>query len=212
MTIEPDYKIVNNASTTCPHTLDIFLSLLNEMNDVSILELGAKNQGGEHASKLHKKEWFNGDNIKEIITSDIENGEEIDQVADIHDLTSVFGKDRFDVVSCSVTLEHVKYPWIAAEEISKVTKIGGLVYIIVPHTFVTHAYPDDYWRFTDHALEILFGPQTGFEVIQSSYMFQCYIHSEQNKQQKDLTTAFLLSSIVSRKVKHVDKVIWFQKE
>ena len=205
------YKVLNTTTIKeCTPPLQIFLEMLRTMENVSILELGAKIQGEPEAAAIHKREWFSGANIREVITSDVEGGEEIDQVADIHELSKVFGENRFDVINCVVTLEHVAYPWIAAHEIAKTLKIGGLVHIVVPHTFVNHAYPDDYWRFTDHALEILFGFQTGFKVIQSSYTFPCFIHSEEDPDQKNLNSAFLHAVILSKKVKHIDKVVWFK--
>jgi len=48
-----------------------------------------------------------------------------------------------------------------------VLAMGGEVYHSTPFCFLLHETPNDFWRFSDKALELLFGPEHGFEVVAS---------------------------------------------
>lgn len=87
-----------------------------------------------------------------------------DVVADLHRLP--FGDERFDCVVCTGTLEHVMSPQEAIEEIGRILKPGGLVYLEVPFLQGYHADPSDYWRWTLDGLE-LFCAANGFAKIRS---------------------------------------------
>ena len=59
-----------------------------------------------------------------------------------------FADASIDCVICSAVLEHVPDPHAIIEEIYRVLKVGGLVYIEVPFLQPFHAAPDDYSRVT----------------------------------------------------------------
>jgi len=58
-------------------------------------------------------------------------------------------------------------PWVVAEEISKVLKVGGHAVIETHFSFSEHEQPWHYFQFNSHALEILFCKELGFDVIDS---------------------------------------------
>ena len=77
----------------------------------------------------------------------------LDVAADAHFLP--FADESLDAVYSNAVLEHVQRPWRVAEEIHRVLRPGGKVFINVPFLNVIHD-THDYFRFTDRGLEILF--------------------------------------------------------
>jgi len=62
----------------------------------------------------------------------------------------------FDAVISVAVLEHVRNPFEAAQEIERVLKPGGEVYIAVPFLQPFHGYPDHYYNMTSSGLRNLF--------------------------------------------------------
>ncbi len=63
-------------------------------------------------------------------------------VSDIHDLA--FAEDSVDAVFCTGTLEHIRNPRKAMQEISRILKPKGLVHIEVPFIQPFHRDPEDF--------------------------------------------------------------------
>ena len=82
---------------------------------------------------------------------------------------SPFEDNSFDVVFSNQSLEHTKKPWIICDEIKRVMRKGGIVYVRVPWAWRYHPAPIDYWRFSPECLINLFD---GFETIEAN--FDCY--------------------------------------
>ncbi len=53
-------------------------------------------------------------------------GIDVDIVADVHKLSQTTGEEQFDIVISCSSFEHFKYPHLAAHEIMKALKTGGL--------------------------------------------------------------------------------------
>lgn len=154
--------------------LATFINELAKNPAPSILELGSKRVEGNPSTL--RKDWV--PHAAEHIGVDFQEGLDVDVVGDIHKLSQVFPENRFDgIISCS-TFEHIQYPWIAAVEICRVLKPGGLFFVQTHHTFPLHAFPYDYWRFSEDGLKTLFAPQIGFELLASASEFPCEIVSE----------------------------------
>ncbi len=81
-----------------------------------------------------------------------------DLVADIQGSTGL-QEESFDTVLALDVLEHLRDPHRAVEEIKRVLKPGGFLYITVPFCFPRHG--TEYYRFSDLALKDLL---EGFEV------------------------------------------------
>lgn len=153
--------------------LDDFLARMAAMTSPSVLELGVKRLY-ENVKTKHD-EW--APDASEFLGSDIEDGLDVDIVADVHKLSGVVGTERFDaIISCS-SFEHFKYPHLAAHEIMKSLKIGGLLFIQTHQTYPVHGAPYDYFRFSREALAGLFGTQMGFRVIDTVYEFPAQIYT-----------------------------------
>ena len=63
-----------------------------------------------------------------------------------------FSDASFDSVICMEVLEHINNPPAVFNEIVRVLKIGGIVYITVPMYWYLHYAPLDFWRFTPYSL------------------------------------------------------------
>jgi SAM-dependent methyltransferase len=87
-------------------------------------------------------------------------------VGDIHDLP--LGDHSQDAIICIAVLEHVENPFVAVQEIHRVLKKGGCVFIYVPFLYYYHAeigYYNDYWRFSEDALRVLLKDFKEVEIV-----------------------------------------------
>lgn len=160
-----------------------------------VLELGTR-RSQETRSTKHENLV---PNAGEFLGTDIQEGIDVDVVADVHKLSKVVGEKQFDIiVSCS-SFEHFKYPHLAAHEVMKTLKIGGLLFIQTHQSFPLHAYPFDYFRFSREALAGLFGTKMGFNVIATDYEFPVRLFS-QREAEGFLGAAFLNSRLLGEKV------------
>lgn len=53
-------------------------------------------------------------------------------ISDAHTVNNLQLHNSFDIIYCLDVLEHVNYPWIAAENITNLLVNGGLAFISVP--------------------------------------------------------------------------------
>jgi SAM-dependent methyltransferase len=87
---------------------------------------------------------------------DLEHSDERTIVGDITNCPEI-PDASFDVVLSVDVFEHVDRPWLAAAEISRLLKPGGLAYTSTLFSWRYHPCPIDFWRYTPDALEFLFG-------------------------------------------------------
>lgn len=71
----------------------------------------------------------------------------------------------FDYIVCTEVLEHTLQPFNAVDELERLLKHGGLVFVSVPFDFRIHGPLPDCWRFTEHGLRALF---KNFEIVDLS--------------------------------------------
>ena len=88
-----------------------------------------------------------------FVNLDISLQGQVDVVADAHWLP--FPNESFHAVYSNAVLEHVQRPWRVAEEIYRVLRPEGRIFINVPFLNIIHD-THDYFRFTDKDLDILF--------------------------------------------------------
>lgn len=147
--------------------LEAFITRCQAMQHPRVLELGTKRSIASR-STMHSH-WV--PNAGEYLGTDIESGVDVDIAADVHRLTEITGEEQFDVIISCSTFEHFKYPHRAAHEVMKALRFGGLLYIQTHQTFPLHAYPYDYFRFSQQALAGLFGTRMGFRVLVTGYEY-----------------------------------------
>jgi SAM-dependent methyltransferase len=74
--------------------------------------------------------------------------------------------ESFDVIVNVDVMEHVDRPWLAASEIERLLRPGGLSYTSTLFAWRYHPVPIDFWRFTPECLRFLF---SGLDCIQAEF-------------------------------------------
>ena|SRR3989338_1338486 len=90
----------------------------------------------------------------DCINLDVYPFPEVDIVADAAYLP--FADNTFDAVVSESLLEHVADPVAVANEIWRIAKPGGIIYVSAPFLTPYHASPDDFTRWTVSGLKKLF--------------------------------------------------------
>ena len=95
---------------------------------------------------------------------DMEIGPNVDIVGVSHDIP--FEKDEFDIVISSSCFEHDDMFWISFQEMCRVLKPGGYMYIQAPSNGPYHGWPGDNWRFYIDSWKALekWGKKLGFDI------------------------------------------------
>lgn len=121
---------------------ELFLKklLLSNFNG-KILEVGSKDYGNTTSFRDY---YFDS----EYVGVDLEDGKDVDQIIDLVEGVGSLELASFDLAICCSVMEHVRKPWVFAENLSSLIKSGGFIYISVPWVWRYHPYPDDYWRFS----------------------------------------------------------------
>ena len=76
---------------------------------------------------------------------DIEEGPNVDVVGISHNLP--FENEEFDIIISSSCFEHDDMFWISFQEMCRVLKPNGYIYINAPSAGPYHGHPTDNWRF-----------------------------------------------------------------
>ena len=113
----------------------------------------------------------------EFVGTDIQPGDEVDFVADVHRLSETTGEEAYDVIISESCFEHFKYPHLAAHQIMKTLRVGGIVLAQTHQSFPIHGYPHDYFRFTTEAMRSLFGEKMGMTIHACGYASPAAIYS-----------------------------------
>ena len=109
----------------------------------------------------------NNDKVTNYIGLDIESGLNYENVnADFLWDGSImpFEDSSFDVVISTEVMEHVPDPDSYLMEVKRVLKPGGMFFFTVPFLMSLHEVPNDYYRYTPFALEMIF-KRVGFITI-----------------------------------------------
>lgn len=175
--------------------VELFQEKCRAITTPDVLELGTR-RVGDRPSTL-RTSWV--PHAQSYVGTDQESGLDVDLVADLHQLADQVGEEQYDAITSCSTLEHVKYPHLAAHQIMRTLRVGGLLFIQTHHTFPLHAHPYDYFRFSREALAGLFGTQMGFQTLATDYEFPAQIHSEQDPVAKE-HPAFLNARLVGQKL------------
>jgi SAM-dependent methyltransferase len=86
----------------------------------------------------------------------------LDAVADLGALP--FRAQTFDAAIHIVTIEHLREPARALQEIARSLRIGGELLIAAPLEWEVHQAPNDYFRYTQYGLKYLM-EQAGLQVL-----------------------------------------------
>lgn len=133
-------------------TSDVLRSLA-EFVSGKILDVGAGSGKNKHLLLPHGESYTG---------MDIAPGPHIDVVGDVHQLP--FPDGSFHTVVSTQVLEHVRKPWVIAQEISRVLAKDGHAIITAPFYAPYHADPHDYFRYTEKGMASMF-EDAGLEIV-----------------------------------------------
>ena len=127
----------------------IFLEKLVPRVAGPVLEIGSKDYGNtESFRELYQD--------VEYIGVDLEAGKGVDRVADLTAGLGGLDPGTFALAICCSVLEHTPTPWVMAQNITRLLRPGGQLYVAVPWVWRYHAYPDDYFRYSPRGVQSLF--------------------------------------------------------
>ena len=154
-------RLINNglAVTASKKIIDLIIIDLEKKNkNLKILDFGS---GNLRWSKFFK-------NFINFETSDIENsdGTFFNEKYDIILKNDKISRqdNTYDVIISIKVLEHVENPNKVFEELSRVLKKDGVLYVSVPGLFPLHFEPHNYYNFTPYSLKKL-GEKNNLEII-----------------------------------------------
>lgn len=144
-----------------------YKSMLLELGSIRILDVGGRNRSGSASRNVFPE--------AEYVTLDIVPGDEVDIVADAHDLRTAAHESSFDAFISVSVFEHLMMPWTVVVELNSILRTGGLGFVLTHQSIGMHDMPWDFWRFSDTAWDALFNPYTGFEIIERELNYPNYI-------------------------------------
>jgi SAM-dependent methyltransferase len=87
-----------------------------------------------------------------VETFDVDPNSGCDYIGDLCARNDCLKSESFDHVVCTEVLEHTLRPFDAIDEIFRILKPGGHLFLTVPFNFRIHGPLPDCWRFTEHGL------------------------------------------------------------
>ncbi|WP_271163551.1 methyltransferase domain-containing protein [Brevundimonas intermedia] len=150
---------------------ELFLDLVEKEKPSPVLEIGTHQS--VPGQSTHHMAWFPHIERENYTMSDIFSGEDVDEVADIHNIPDHWNSKYQAFISLSV-FEHLDRPWIAARQIERLLAPGGLCYIRTHQSFPLHGFPHDFFRFSEKGLSLILN-DAGLEVLSSGYEDRCKI-------------------------------------
>ena len=144
-------------------------SISSDYENLDILEIGSGsisiNQSAEHIFI----------NAKLFVQTDV-NKSYGHKYLDITNEIQI--EEKFDLVLCTNVLEHIFDVTSAIKNLNYLLKEKGNLVVSVPFIYPLHDEPEDFWRFTEHALKNLFSDfkiltikRTGIRQFPTQYIF-----------------------------------------
>jgi len=133
------------------------LSQVGNFPGLRVLEIGSREVTGESIARERFRQ-------AEYVGFDYYAGPNVDVVGDAHRLSTYFNQ-QFDLIYSSAVFEHFAMPWLVAEEIAKLLKVGGTIFVETHFSFSSHERPWNFFQFSDLGLRALFPPELGFECV-----------------------------------------------
>jgi SAM-dependent methyltransferase len=150
----PEPRIVSHSKWTT------YLEREFNKEGMSVLEIGARVVTGSCFRPYFLKAKYIG--------FDFYPDQNVDVVGDAHKLATYFHEDeKFDLIFSTAVFEHLHMPWVVAQEIHKLLKVGGFVFVETVFSFSSHERPWNFFQFSDVGLRALFNKAMGFELIDS---------------------------------------------
>jgi len=90
-----------------------------------------------------------------------------------------------------------------AAAVNRALRPGGLTFHLTHQSWPLHEEPNDFWRFSDNAMRVLFGPETGFETVYAGL----HLYPEERREafsSLPLAVAYSHVFVLARKVQDID--------
>lgn len=173
---------------------------------VRILEVGSREVTGFSEAR---EKFLDAD----YVGFDYYPGRNVDVVGDVHCLSSYFDEDdKFDFIYTSACFEHFAMPWIAALEITKMLKVGGILSVKTHFSYSSHERPWNFFQFSDLGLQVLFSEALGYECIESGMQNPMIGRfsslSPKSLRYRPIRGLYCSSEFLGRKVKDVQGFDW----
>jgi SAM-dependent methyltransferase len=162
------------------HGALFFDTYLNNAKDLTIVDIGAQNVNGSLRSVAPPNNKYVGVDFVEAKGVDV-------VIADPYSLP--FEKESVDVVVSSSCFEHSEFFWLVFNEILRILKPTGLLYINVPSNGSFHRYPVDCWRFYPDAGVALqnWGKRSGYNCA----LLESFVGMNENETWNDFVAIFV---------------------
>jgi SAM-dependent methyltransferase len=132
---------------------------MDKSASLNILDVGSYDVNGSYRKLFDAPNWnYTG--------MDVSGGPNVDVVVGDDYNWSVLESERYDVIISGQALEHMNQPWLAAKEIFRLCKRGGIIVIIAPGQCRFHEHPIDCFRFWPDGMRGLFVKLAGFEEVE----------------------------------------------
>lgn len=147
--------------STVHHRWSEMIPEINAKAGQRVLEIGSREVTGP---SIARQQFSN----TEYVGFDYYPGPNVDVVGDVHRLSSYFAPgEQFDVIYSSACFEHFAMPWLVSPEITKMLKVGGILFVATHFSFGAHERPWNFFQFSDMGLRVLFPGALGYECIDS---------------------------------------------
>lgn len=126
-------------------------SYLDDARALRIADVGSYDVNGTYRDIFTRPSWnYTG--------FDLEAGPNVDVVLSTAEDWKLEPADigAFDVVVSGQVLEHVRRPWLWIQQLVKLSKVGGLIWICAPNSWGYHEFPIDCWRIWPDGMRALF--------------------------------------------------------
>lgn len=168
--------------------------------DVTLLEIGSR-------AVVSDSLWKKVAPKANYIGFDYLAGKNVDIVGDAHLLSRYIPDESVDVVISNSVFEHLAAPWLVAEEISKVLKVGGHAIVETHFCFSEHELPWNFFNFHYEGLKFLFNERLGFECLDYGFSNPLAawfsLDASPNLRGRRVGGVFCHSSILARKTRTV---------
>lgn len=183
-----------------------YLYEIGNKEGLRILEIGSREvTSGSSARKNFNKATYVG--------FDYYAGDNVDVVGDVHRLSSYFnGIEKFDIIYTSACFEHFAMPWVAAVEIAKMLKVGGLLFVETHFSYSSHERPWNFFQFSDMGLRVLFSAALGFECVEAGMsnpmVARFSSFADEYLRHQPITGLYCHSQLLARKIAEVENFDW----